>query len=139
MVIYLMLFCPLWLPIPLVFKIGFTNDFGTLVRREQALDKEVVWGDFVTLCIVVVPFAHRIEKWFHRKFKPLKLRVYKGNGSTETYNPIAGVIAGVAMLGYWWGVSGLVGYWCGFDGLEWFWLFLKSAWGILLNIWKIFT
>lgn len=119
MIIYLMVH----LPFPVFWKIGFAHD--NPFKRAAALDKEV-WGFFVPICFIVVPFAYRMEQAFHRRFKSLKVRFYKGNGSTETYWFPAAIPALVVMLLVWAAYLWAAGRFFGFDGLKFWADFLKA-------------
>ena len=120
MIIYLMAYFPL----PIFWKIGFAHD--SVMNRAAALDKEV-FGFFFPVCWIYIPFAHRIEKWFHRTFKALNTRVlYRGNGATEIYWLPAAMPVLAAML-LWWGVCfWIAGMVFGFDGIDWYQDFLRG-------------
>lgn len=131
MIIYVMVY----FPFPLIWKIGFAQD--NVFARAAALDKEV-WGFFQPVCFIFVPFAHRIEKWFHRKLKFLNVRFYKGNGSTETYL-FPAAIPVLAFMLCWWGVCvWAIGRVFGFDGIAWYVCFLKVLWGWAQIAWDFF-
>lgn len=132
MIIYLMVY----LPLPLFWKIGFAND--SVINRAAALDKEV-FGFFFPICWIYLPFAHRVEKAFHRLFRPLNTRVlYKGNGSTEIYwFPVA--VPVLAFMLAWWGICvWAVGKIFGFDGIDWYVCFLQVLWGWGKTAWNYF-
>lgn len=119
MIIYLMVHLPfVW-----IWKIGFAHD--SVTNRAKALDKEV-FGFFLPVCFIVVPFAYRLEQWFHRTFKSLKIRFYKGSGSTETYLFIAAIPALAGMLLVWGIEFAIAGYIFKFNGLSFYWEFIKA-------------
>lgn len=109
-------------------KIGFAHT--SAIKRAAALDK-AVFGLFVPVCAVAIPFAYPVEQWFHRKFKALRFRFYRGDGSTETFwlpaaVPVLLFMSLVWGL-YWWAAGAMFG----FDGLDWYLDFLRGIWGTL--------
>ena len=137
--IYLMLFCPLYVPIPIIVKVGFSHDLVNVFDRASDLTKAIKWGCFLPICIVAVPFAYRIEKWFHRRCKPVQVAVFKGSGSTETYpSPIA--LPVLAFMLFVWGLY----FWAagrafGFDGLSWYRSFLIGLYLTFKQIYQFFA
>ena len=138
MILYLMIHFPFvwWV------KIGFAHT--SAIKRAAALDK-AVFGFFVPVGIVAIPFAYAVEQWFHRRFKWLQIRWYRGDGSTETFWLPAGIPVLAFMVLVWGCYFWAAGAMCGFDGLDWYCDFLrgifetlKDAAGWLWNIFKLF-
>lgn len=144
--IYLMLFCPLYLPVPLIVKVGFSHDLTNVFDRAIDLTKAVGWGCFLPICFAPVPFAYRLEKWFHRTCKPVQVQIFKGSGSTETYPSPVGIpvfaFLSAVLLGEGALLAWTVGKLTETDGLEWYACFLKVLWGwaalAVENILKLF-
>ncbi len=129
-----MLFCPLYVPIPIIVKVGFSHDLVNVFDRAADLTKAIKWGCFLPICIVAVPFAYRLEKWFHRACKPVQVSVFKGSGSTETYPAPLGIPVLLFMSLVWAGYFWAVGEVCGFDGISWYWSFLAGIWGTIADV-----
>lgn len=137
--IYLMLFCPLYLPIPLIVKVGFSHDLTNVFDRAMDLTKAVKWGCFLPILFAPVPFAYRLEKWFHRTCKPVQVPIFKGSGSTETYPspvgvPVFGFLLAVLLL-YGAAVAWAVGKMTEKDGIGWYACFLQVLWGWVVSAW----
>lgn len=128
--IYLMLFCPLYIPIPLIVKVGFSHDLTNVFDRAIDLTKAIKWGCFIPIFFAPIPFAYRIEKWFHRKCKPIQIAIFKGSGSTETYPSPVGVpvfvFLAAALILEGAAISWAAGKMIGQNGLKWYWYFLTT-------------
>jgi len=122
MILYLFIHFPfIWW-----FKIGFAHT--SAVKRAAALDKSV-FGLFIPVGILVVPFAYAIEQYFHRLCRRFRFRFYRADGSTETFwFPAA--LPVIAFMIFVWGVyCWAVGRMFGFDGFGWYVCFLRVLWG----------
>ena len=112
-------------------KIGFAHT--SAIKRAAALDK-AVFGVFVPVCAVAIPFAYAVEQWWHRKFKWLRFRFYKGDGSTETFWLPAGIPV-LAFMAIVWGVyAWILGQIFDFNGVDWYIDFLKGIWLTLRDV-----
>lgn len=121
MIVYVMVHLPyFWW-----WKIGFAH--YSVFKRMVALDK-AVFGFFLPIGIMVIPFAYPVEQWFHRKFRRLHYRFYRGDGSTETYWFPAGIPVLIVMMIVWAAYCLVVGKMLNFDGLEWFYCFNLVIW-----------
>lgn len=129
MIIYLMLY----LPLPIFCKIGFAQH--DVFARANAIDK-AVWGRFQPVCWIYIPFAYALEQWFHRNFRWLHVRLYRGDGSTEIYLLPAAVPVLAFMLAYWGLCVWAVGKMFGFDGWGWYLCFLQVLWGWAKEVWN---
>lgn len=131
MIIYLMLY----LPFPIFCKIGFAQH--DVFARANAIDK-AVWGRFQPVCWIYVPFAYALEQKFHKAFKFLAYKFYKGSGCTETYLLPAAIPALGFMLLYWGVCFWVLGIIFNFDGLEWYACFLQVLYGWGKEVWNYF-
>ena len=137
MIVYLMIHVPfIWW-----WKIGFAH--YSFVRRAVALDK-AVFGIFIPVGVIIIPSASPVEQWFHRKFRPLHFRFYRGDGSTETYWFIVAPFVYAAMCAVWFMYFYLAGKCFHFDGtayfcsfMDWQWCFVKALW-LTLKEWYQF-
>lgn len=136
MILYLMIHFPFvwWI------KIGFAHT--SAIKRAAALDK-AVFGFFVPVGIVAIPFAYAVEQWFHRRFKWLQIRWYRATAARKRF----GYRQAYPFWRLWFWFGGCyfwaAGAMCGFDGLDWYCDFLrgifetlKEAAGWLWNILK---
>jgi hypothetical protein len=137
MIVYLMIHFPfVWW-----WKIGFAH--YSFVKRAVALDK-AVWGMFIPVGVIIIPFAYPVEQWFHRKCKPLQFRFYKGDGSTETFWFPVAVPVYLCMSLVWFLYFYFAGKMFHFDGshyfvafMQWQWMFLQALW-LTLKDWYHF-
>ncbi len=138
MIVYLMIHFPfVWW-----WKIGFAH--YSFVKRAVALDK-AVFGLFIPVGVVIIPFAYPVEQWFHRTFKPLHFRFYRGDGSTETYWFVIAPVVYAFMCFVWFAYFYLVGEVFGFDGgscfcsfMQWQWYFVLAFWETLKDVYQFF-
>ena len=121
MILYLMIHFPFvwWV------KIGYAHT--SAVKRAAALDK-AVFGVFIPIGILVIPFAYTVEQYFHRLCRRLRFRFYRADGSTETFW-LPAALPVLAFMIFIWGLY----FWAagkafGFDGLSWYRSFLLGLW-----------
>ena len=106
-------------------KIGYAHT--SAVKRAAALDK-AVFGVFIPIGILVIPFAYTVEQYFHRLCRRLRFRFYRADGSTETFW-LPAALPVLAFMIFIWGLY----FWAagkafGFDGLSWYRSFLLGLW-----------
>ena len=106
-------------------KIGYAHT--SAVKRAAALDK-AVFGVFIPIGILVIPFAYTVEQYFHRLCRRLRFRFYRADGSTETFWLPAALPVLAFMLFVWGLYFWAVGRAFGFDGLSWYRSFLLGLW-----------
>ena len=121
MILYLMIHFPFvwWV------NIGYAHT--SAVKRAAALDK-AVFGVFIPIGILVIPFAYTVEQYFHRLCRRLRFRFYRADGSTETFW-LPAALPVLAFMIFIWGLY----FWAagrafGFDGLDWYRSFLLGLW-----------
>lgn len=121
MILYLMIHFPFvwWV------KIGYAHT--SAVKRAAALDK-AVFGVFIPIGILVIPFAYTVEQYFHRLCRRLRFRFYRADGSTETFWLPAALPVLAFMLFVWGLYFWVAGKAFGFDGLSWYRSFLLGLW-----------
>ena len=121
MILYLMIHFPFvwWV------KIGYAHT--SAVKRAAALDK-AVFGVFIPIGILVIPFAYTVEQYFHRLCRRLRFRFYRADGSTETFWLPAALPVLAFMLFVWGLYFWAAGRAFGFDGLSWYRSFLLGLW-----------
>ena len=121
MILYLMIHFPFvwWV------KIGYAHT--SAVKRAAALDK-AVFGVFIPIGILVIPFAYTVEQYFHRLCRRLRFRFYRADGSTETFWLPAALPVLAFMLFVWGLYFWAAGKAFGFDGLSWYRSFLLGLW-----------
>ena len=129
MILYLMIHFPFvwWV------KIGYAHT--SAVKRAAALDK-AVFGVFIPIGILVIPFAYTVEQYFHRLCRRLRFRFYRADGSTETFW-LPAALPVLAFMIFIWGLY----FWAagkafGFDGLSWYRSFLL---GLYLTFKQVLT
>ena len=106
-------------------KIGYAHT--SAVKRAAALDK-AVFGVFIPIGILVIPFAYTVEQYFHRLCRRLRFRFYRADGSTETFWLPAALPVLAFMLFVWGLYFWAAGRAFGFDGLSWYRSFLLGLW-----------
>jgi len=106
-------------------KIGYAHT--SAVKRAAALDK-AVFGVFIPIGILVIPFAYTVEQYFHRLCRRLRFRFYRADGSTETFWLPAALPVLAFMLFVWGLYFWVAGKAFGFDGLSWYRSFLLGLW-----------
>ena len=130
MIVYLMVHFPfVWW-----WKIGFAH--YSVLKRTSALDR-AVFGLFIPVGIIIIPFAYPVEQWFHRKFSWFHFRFYKGDGSTETYWFVVAPVVYLVMSIVWLAQFYVAGKCLGFDGVSYFQTFMEWKWMFVCAVWEV--
>jgi len=118
---------------PLIFfvKIGITG--RTAAARARDID-EAVWGFPIPVCIVIVPGAYMWEQMLHGLCRPLGVRFYDGDGSSEWFWFVAAVPALCFMLAVWGFYFWIISLCTNWNTLEWYLGILSIICGWILNL-----
>ena len=91
-------------PLIVFGKSGITG--GEVKKRAHQVDKAAP-GIPIPIFAVYCPFHYELEQWSHRAFKSFSVSYYKGDGHTEWFWSLVGVVIIPIMAAIW-----IIEIWC---------------------------